>query len=237
MAEKKNHNMVAASTETDHKLEQAKSVGNASGLRIGAIILWVCAIAFEVLGIMAILGKLHITFLPTMVQLIGFIVLDLACVIIGAQLWKKANHIKPMSKKNKFLFWLYNNMGVIVCIIAFVPYIILLLKDKNLDKKTKAIAVVVALVALLVGGVSSYDWNPVSSEELEAAGTYIEGTVYWTPYGKVYHTHEDCSALNHTDTLTYGTVEEAIAANRVRLCSFCANKDDITEDTGVALED
>ena len=31
-------------------------------------------------------------------------------------------------------------------------------------------------------------------------------------------------------------IEEAIAANRVRLCSFCADKDDITEETGVALE-
>ena len=236
MAEKKTHNMVAATSETEHKLEQAKPVGNPKGLRIGAILLWVAAIAFEILGIMAILGKIHITFLPTMVQLILFIVLDLACVIIGAQLWKKANHIDPMSKQKKFLFWLYNNMGVIVCIIAFVPYIILLLKDKNLDKKTKAIATVVAVIALMVGGVASYDWNPVSSEELEAAGTYIEGTVYWTPYGKVYHTHEDCGALNHTDTLTYGTVEEAIAANRVRLCSFCADKDNITEDTGVALE-
>ena len=236
MAERKTHNMVAASSESEHKLQQAKPVGNSKGLRAGAIVLWIAAIAFEVMGIMALLGKLHITFLPTMVQLIVFIILDLACVITGASLWKKANHISPMSKKNKFLFWLYNNMGVIVCIIAFVPYIILLLKDKNLDKKTKAIAAVVAVIAVLIGGLCSYDWEPVSSEELEAAGACIEGTVYWTPYGKVYHTHEDCGALNRTDTLTYGTVEEAIAANRVRLCSFCANRDDITEDSGVALE-
>ena len=44
----------------------------------------------------------------------------------------------------------------------------------------------------------------------------------------MYHTHEDCQALNHTDTLTYGSVDQAIAANRTRLCSFCAKRDDIT---------
>jgi len=236
MAEKKKHNLVAASEGSERKYKQAKPVGNSGALRFGAVVCWIIAIACEVLGILALLGKLHITFLPTLWQIIGFLVIDLIFVIIGAQLWKKANHIKPMSKKNKFLFWLWNNMGVIVCIIAFVPYIILLLKDKNLDKKTKAIATVVAVIALLIGSLASYDWNPVSSEELDAAGQYIEGIVYWTPYGKVYHTHEDCHALNRTDSLTYGSVEEAIAANRVRLCFFCAEKDDITEDTGVAIE-
>ena len=52
-------------------------------------------------------------------------VLDLVFVIIGAQLWKKANKIKPASEKNKFLFWLWNNMGVIACAVAFIPFVIL----------------------------------------------------------------------------------------------------------------
>ena len=235
MAEKKKHQFVAASEGKDAKAESspvmqaAKPVGNAAGLRIGAIILWVVALGFEVLALLAVLGKLHITFLPTLWQLIIFLVLDLACVIIGSQLWKKANHIKPASEKNKFTFWLWNNMGVIACVICFVPIIILMLTNKDLDKKTKVIATVVAVIALLIGGVASYDFNPVSQEQLEAAETALgDTTVYWTPYGKVYHTHEDCGALNHTDTLTYGSVEEAIAANRTRLCSFCAAKDEIT---------
>ena len=52
--------------------------------------------------------------------------------------------------------------------------------------------------------------------------------VYWAPFGKVYHTHEDCSSLNQSETLTVGTVEQAIAANRTRLCQFCARQDGIT---------
>ena len=132
-------------------------------------------------------------------------------------------------KKNKLKFWLWNNMGVIVCVIAFVPVIILMLANKNLDKKTKAIAIVVAIIALLIGGVASYDFNPVSEEQMEAAVTTLgESDVYWSPFGKVYHTDSECQSLNQTETLTMGTVEQAIAANRTRLCSFCAKSDNIT---------
>lgn len=238
MAEKKQHKIVSASSgETVAKPEpkQAKEVGNPTPLRIGAVLLWVAALIFEVLAVLIVFGKIHMTFMPMMWQLIVMIVLDLACVIIGAQLWKKANHIDPVSEKNKAKFWLWNNMGVIACVICFVPLIIIMLTNKNLDKQTKVICTVAAIIALLIGGVTSYDWNPVSAEQKEAAVDVLGSTdVYWAPFGKVYHTHEDCPSLNRSETLTMGTVEQAIAANRVRLCSFCANRDNIT---GVATED
>ena len=237
MAEKKTHNLVSAETGEAGKpkpqtgkpaMQQAKENGNPTSLRVGAVVLWVAALIFEVLAILILFGKIHMTFLPVMWQLIIMIVLDLACVIIGAQLWKKANHIDPASEKNKLKFWLWNNMGVIACVVAFVPIIILMLTNKNLDKKTKAICTVVAVIALLIGGVASYDWNPVSEEQLTAAEEALgDTTVYWAPFGKVYHTHEDCSSLNNSETLTFGTVDQAIAANRTRLCSFCANRDAI----------
>ena len=237
MAEKKVHNIVAAEPDKEKEgkvIHEAKPVGNATGLRAGAIILWVVAFIFEILAYLVLIGKINLNFMPTLWQLIVFLVLDLVCVIIGSQLWKKANHIKPASEKNKVKFWLWNNMGVIVCVICFLPIIILLLTNKDLDKKTKTIAVVVAIIALLIGGVSSIDYNPVSQEQLAAAEEALgDETVYWAPFGKVYHTHEDCSALNHTDTLTAGTVDQVIAANRTRLCSFCASKDAIT---GVATD-
>jgi len=107
--------------------------------------------------------------MPGLYQIIIALVLDLVCVIIGAQLWKKANHIKPASEKNKFLFWLWNNMGLIACAVAFIPFVILALTNKNADKKTKAIATVVAVIALLIGGLASYDYNLVSEEQQKAA--------------------------------------------------------------------
>ena len=248
MAEKKTHTFVEAETKAEisaekatekkaagKKVTEAKPVGNATGKRVLAIVFWVLALACEICAICVLTGKLSMSFMPTMWQLIAFIVLDLAFLITGSQFWKKANHIKPASEKNKFLFWLWNNMGVIVGVICFLPIIILLLKDKNTDKKTKAIVVVIAIIALLIGGVSSYDWNPVSEEQLAAAEDALgDEQVYWAPFGKVYHTHEDCSSLNQTDTLTVGTVDQAIAANRTRLCAFCAKRDDIT---GVVTDD
>ncbi|MCQ2432998.1 MAG: hypothetical protein MJ175_10395 [Clostridia bacterium] len=235
MAEKKQHTIVAADTSGEKKTAvHAAPVGNAGGLRAGAIILWIVGFIMEVLAGLIALGKINLKIMPTLWQLIIFLVLDLVCVIIGSQLWKKANRIKPASKKNKTKFWFWNNMGVIACVIDFLPIIIVMLSSKDLDKKTKAIATVVAIIALLIGGVASYDFDPVSLEEQQAAIAAISADVYWAPFGKVYHTHEDCGALNQTDTLTYGTVEEAIAANRTRLCSFCARRDSIE---GVRTDD
>lgn len=229
MAEPKKKKLVAAGGEGKKGAHKAAApVGNATGLRVGAIVLWVVALGFEVLALLVLNGTLNFTFMPSLWQIIITLILDLICVIIGSQLWKKANHIKPASEKNKFLFWLWNNMGLIVCAVAFIPFVILALTNKNTDKKTKTIATVVAIIALLIGGVASYDFNPVSEEQQQAAIEAISEDVYWSPFGKVYHTHDDCQSLNKTDTLTYGTVEQAIAANRTRLCSFCAKRDDIS---------
>ena len=239
MADKKPHNFVQSGTNNTttekpqsvpHTLNQARPVGNATGYRLGAIGLWVAAFICEVLAVLILFGKINLKFMPTLGQLILFIILDLAFLIIGSQLWKKANHIKPMSEKNPTLFWIWNNMGVIVAVICFCPLIILLLTNKDLDKRTKTIATVVAIIALLIGGVSGIDFNPVSQEQQQAAIEELGDTVvYWAPFGKVYHTHEDCGALNQTDTLTYGDVEQAIAAGRTRICSFCAKRDEITD--------
>jgi hypothetical protein len=54
-------------------------------------------------------------------------------------LWKKANHIDPASEKNKAKFWLWNNLGTILSVLAFLPIIILVFTNKDLDKKSKGL--------------------------------------------------------------------------------------------------
>lgn len=233
MAEPKKKKIVDADSGKEvkagsRKKKAAAPVGNATGFRVGAIALWVVAFAFEVLAYLVFIGKINLNFMPSLWQMIAFLVLDLICVIVGSQFWKKANHIKPASEKNKTLFWLWNNMGLIVAVVCFFPFVILALTNKEADKKTKVIAAVVAVIAMLIGGACSIDYNPVSAEEQQAAMEAISDDVYWSPFGKVYHTHDDCSSLNQSDTLTVGSVEQAIAANRTRLCSFCAKRDEIT---------
>lgn len=187
--------------------QAAKINGNATGRRIGAIALWIVAIAFEVLAILILFKKIEITFMNPLVAAIILVVLDLVCVICGSFLWKSANRIDPASEKNKVKFWLWNNMGLIVTVAAFLPFIILTLMSKDADKKTKTIAVIVGVIALLIGGACSYEWNPISEEEKAAqeqkyADTVLpESTVYFTKFGKKYHLYEDCSHINKSDTI------------------------------------
>ena len=243
MAEKKQHRIVSASTGENVTNKQrpaaskpaAQATGNAGGLRAGAIILWIAALAFEVVAIMLMFEKILI--LPkinSVYKALVALVPDLICVIVGSLLWKKANHIDPASQKSPVKFWLWNNMGVIVSAIAFVPFIILLLTNKNADKKSKTIGTVVAAIFLVISGLVSYEWNPLSKEAVEASGK----TVYWTPYGKKFHLYEDCSTLNDTETLTAGTADQAIEAGRGTICKFCEKRyekelDDATAEAAV----
>ena len=229
---KKEHKIVSASTGQTVKPGTRPSgarpgavqqTGNAAGLRVGAVILWLVAVVFEVLAIALFLEKLLV--LPQIEPLykaIAALVVDAVCVIIGSQLWKKANHIDPASQKNALKFWLWNNMGVLVSAVAFIPFIIILLKDEKADKKTKAIGTAVAAVLMLVCGLSSYDWNPLSQEAVAEANA--GSVVYWTEHGKKFHLYEDCQALDRSETLTTGSADEAIAAGKGTICKFCEKR-------------
>ena len=213
--------------------------GSTVGLRIGAIFLWLVAIVFEVLAIMAITKDFTIQFTQNgntnmWILLIGCIVLDMAACITAAQLWKKANHIRPMSeKRGKFLFYLWNELGVIMACICFIPLIVLLLKDKKLDGKMKTIVSIIAIVALLITGVASADFNPISAEQKEEAENEITGNVYWTQFGHKYHlkwngdseaeqVEVDCPHIRNSNSVYRGSVTEAIESGRTTICSYCA---------------
>ncbi|MBR4360222.1 MAG: hypothetical protein IKP32_06350 [Clostridia bacterium] len=260
-AEKKQHNITSASTGqamSKEELAAAKKKNaakaqaaqaahaadkmQATQLRIFAIILWVIAIVWEVLGILALGKKLGFAanWNPTIV-LVVCIILDLVFLYFGSQLWKKANHMDPASEKNKLKFWLWNNLGVIVSILAFVPFIVLIFVNKDTDKNTKLIAGIAAIVALAVGVGGSYDFHPVSQEQVEemeevdliAAENAVELNegVFWITTGKsdVYHIDQECFTLNNTEDLVYGTVKEAFDAGHTRLCYYCAKRHDVAD--------
>lgn len=206
--------------------------GSALGYRLGAIALWLVAIGCEIFAIMALLKNFIIRFTTNgntnmLITLIIFIVLDLIFAIIAAQLWKKANHIDPPSEKNKFTFYLISELGVIMACICFIPLIIILLKNDKLDKKSKTIASIIAIVALLITGVASADFHPISAEQKAEAEQTITDDVYWTPFGHKYHLDEDCNALANSQTLIKGSVTEAIESGRTAICSFCAKRHEL----------
>ena len=202
--------------------------GRAKKKRILAIVLWIIAIAFEVLGILKLTDKLNL--FPNIDKvpfLIGAILLDLAFFIPGSLLWKKANHIDPISEKNKVGFWCWNNLGTILSVLAFLPIIILVLTNKDLDKKEKGIVTAIAAVALLAAGISSYDFNAVSSEQLENARKEVLAEtngvdkVYWAKTGKKYHVDPDCPAFSQSEEIYEGTVADAYERGLTEPCRRC----------------
>jgi cation transport ATPase len=213
-----------SSAKSSKTPEKPYSTAGAMERRIGAIICWVLAIVCEIFAICLYTGKLEITFMKTTIALVILIVVDLILVIIGSLLWKKANHIDPASKKNKLKFFLWNNMGVIACIVAFLPFIIVILTDKeNKDPQMKKIAGIAAAIALVIGVLFSIEWSPISQEEKTAQVKYSEH-VYYTQWGKKYHLYEDCSHINNSDSKTEASVEEAINHGCNGVCKTCAGK-------------
>ncbi len=220
---------------------QAAPEGKSKKLRIGAILLWIGAIACEVLAVMIVVGKRFpgLSAIKPMWLMIIFLVLDLILLVLGSQLWKKANHIAPISGKNKVKFWIWNNMGIIVAAIAFIPFIVLLLLNKEVDAKTKAIVSIVAVIALAIGAVSGYDFNSLSKEQLLAATAdeHIGQGVYWiTTGGTVYHIDQECFTLNNTEDLKFGTINQAAEEGHTRLCYYCAKRHDVSSEVGIEAQ-
>ncbi len=231
------------------KIVEAKANAGKSttGLRIGAVILWVLGLAFEIVAILILNGKIPFGDMFNMDIMYGIIialVLDMIAVIIGSLLWKKANHIHPASKANKLTFWLWNNMGVITAVICFAPIIIILLNNKNLDKKSKSVLTVVAVIALLIAGVTSYDFNPISQEDLEDQVTETETLglehVYYTEYGNRIHYFPDCQYIKasfENNNVYEGTMDQAHESGLTEVCSRCASRAAEIVGTGDSVAD
>lgn len=229
MADKKvTHNITHVGSTTNSTEELlAVTKKNATPYRIGAVILWILGLVCEVFAVLFFTMKIDWAVLYEdpghTIAWIGALVLDLIFVVIGSLLWKKANHLDPASEKNKTKFWIQNNLGVIIAAVAFIPFVIIALTNKNASKKDKTLAAIVGIVALLICSLFGIDWNPVSQEEmLENAG--LENSVYWTVSGTVYHAFEDCPHLNHSLELMEGNSTAAIEAGKTRLCKTCEKK-------------
>lgn len=220
----------AAATHAVREEMHVERKGTALPFRIGAAILWVLGIAFEVTAILVANSTLYLPKLPAMTWVILFLVVDLALVVAGSQLWKRANHLSPVSKENKLAYWAQTDLGIIIAVIAFAPVILLMLTNKDLDKKTKQVCSIVAGVALVAAIGSGIDYHPTSQEDLDQAeaGAAVlsdDGLAYWTPFGEVYHFNPDCQYVKNSGTIYSGTVSDAIEAGRTRACSGCAVED------------
>ncbi len=221
--------------------DESKSA--AKKFRIFAILSWVAAIGFEI-GAIILLQKAQFgdTWSAGNTWLIVLIVADLIFAVIGSLLWKKANRFDPASEKEKIKFFIQNQLGVIIAVIAFLPLVILIFTNKNMNGKQKGIIGAVAIVALLVAGITGIDFNPPSQEQYAEQTSEVEtlsgkNSVYWTKAGTRYHLYSDCYRINtdRTDEIFNGSVAQARELKNItQLCSTC--RDRIKKEKGLDLK-
>lgn len=135
----------------------------AKKLRLFASLSWVVAIGTEIAGI-ALLMKNKFDE-GNLALLIGILVVIAVFAIAGSVMWKAANKHDPASKSEPFKFFVQNQLGAIITVIAFLPLLALIFLDKDMDPKNKKIAggigVALAALATFVG----VDFNPPSTEQ------------------------------------------------------------------------
>lgn len=209
----------------------AESKGKATKFRIIAAVLWALAIGTEAFAIFWLLKQVPFETWH-LILLIGLVVVIGILAVVGSMLWKKANRFDPASKKDKVRFFVQNQLGVIISIIAFLPLIILIFMNKDMDGKQKGIAGSIAIVLLLAAGLLSADFDAPSTEAYAqdtAAVVFLTGKdeVTWTKSGGVYHLCEDASDVNRESKdgqIFVGSTQDAVAAGKSRLTKKLAQE-------------
>lgn len=206
--------------------------GRATQLRLFAVLAWVLAIAAEVGAIFVLLKSAKPIGTNTWVWMIGLLVIDLILVIVGSSFWKKANRLDPASRANPTRFFIQNQLGVIISVIAFLPLVVLVFTNKDLNGKQKGILGGIAALFLVIAGISSADFHPPSVEQYTEQTARVEqltgaNHVYWTKSGTKYHVYDDCPRINtvRTAEIFSGTVAQARALKNItELCQTCEHR-------------
>jgi hypothetical protein len=136
---------------------------SAKRLRIFAVISWIIAIGGEIAGIVLLFR--HTFDHGNLALLIGILVGIAIFAIAGSLMWKAANKHDPARESEKFKFFVQNQLGAIITLIAFLPLIVLIFMDKDMDPKNKKIAGGVGAVLAVVATLIGVSWNPPSVEQ------------------------------------------------------------------------
>lgn len=159
----------SAGNEIPTSIASNEMKSKATSFRIFAVLSWIVAIGVEIVAIV-LLRKPPIN----MIWFIVLIVVDLIFAVIGSVLWKKANSFDPASVQDKVRFFFQNQLGAIISIIAFLPLVILIFTNKDMDGKQKGIIGSIAVVALLVAGITGVNFNPPSQEQNAAQTPQVQ---------------------------------------------------------------
>ena len=243
---------------------------SATRFRIIAAVLWALAIAGEAVGIFWLLrqrefvdeGGALLRHPDTglleeqgataqfpqwaFIALLVLLVVIAALSIIGSTLWKKANTLDPARRADKTRFFIQNQLGAIIAVVAFLPLVILIFLNKDMDKGQKATAGIVGIVLAVLAAIVGTSFAPPSVEQYTADQSAViqllgADEVVWVDGGKVYHVCDEVPAIQTGSEIRTGTTSEAIEAGKIRLtlqfaselrtCGLAVpeNADEITE--------
>ena len=150
--------------------------GASKRLRIFALLCWAVAIGGEIAGIYLLMQhKFDNGNLPL---LVGILVGIAIFAIAGSMLWKAANRHNPATKSEPFRFFVQNQLGAIISLIAFLPLIALIFLDKDMDPKNKQIAGGIGAALAIIATLLGVNLKPPSVEQytqdMNACATQIK---------------------------------------------------------------
>ncbi len=180
------------------------------------------------------------------IALLVLLVVIAALSITGSVLWKKANRLDPARKSDTARFFVQNQLGAIIAVVAFLPLIVLVFLNKDMDKGQKTTAGIVGIVLAAIAVFIGIDFDPPSVEQYTADRSAViqllgKDEVVWVDGGAVYHVCDEVSAIQTGSEIRTGTTAEAVEAGKIRLtlqfgselraCGLAVpeNDDEITE--------
>ncbi len=156
------------------------------------------------------------------ITLLVLLVAIAALSITGSVLWKRANRLDPARRSETTRFFVQNQLGAIIAVIAFLPLIVVVLLNKDMSKGQKATAGIVGVVLAVLATVIGIDFDPPSVEQYTAdQSTVIQllgaDEVVWVDGGEVYHVCDEVPAIQTGSEIRTGTTADAVDAGKIRL--------------------
>lgn len=138
----------------------------ASRLRMFAWLAWIVALAGEGYAIYQLLHhKFDAATGGNMPLLIGLLVGIAIFAIAGSMMWKAAYKHDPATRANPASFFFKNQLGAIMTVLAFLPLLVLIFMDKNMDPQNKKLAGGIGAVLAVIATIMGVNFNPASIEQ------------------------------------------------------------------------
>jgi hypothetical protein len=217
----------ATQTEAPAFTATPEAKAQATRSRIIALVLWAAAIILELVAIFWVmrppfdeLAANHGFPQWRWYTLLGFIAVIGVLAVIGSLLWKRANHQDPATRKEPVKFFIQNQLGAFIALLAFLPLIVMIFLNKDMDAKQKNIAGAAGIIVAVAATVLGIDFKPLSQEQVAVESQVVtnlvgQDLVWWSDGGKVVHLCNGASDIkNATTPISSGPIADAFAKGK-----------------------